>query len=74
MTSKKVSGKKNYSGKLLAHINLNDTGSNKETYHIEIDAAGVNYKPGDSIGVVPENKISIVENIIALAGIYINKY
>jgi sulfite reductase (NADPH) flavoprotein alpha-component len=69
VTSKKVPGKKTYSGKLLAHINLNDTGSNKETYHIEIDAAGVNYKPGDSIGIVPENKIAIVENIIALAGI-----
>lgn len=66
---KKVTGKKTYSGKLLAHINLNDTGSNKETYHIEIAAAGVSYKPGDSIGIVPENKISIVENIIALAGI-----
>src|SRR5437868_1986423 len=45
---KKVSGKKTYSGKLLAHINLNDKGSKKETYHIEIDAAGVSYKPGDS--------------------------
>ena len=69
VTSKKVSGKKTYSGKLLAHINLNDTGSNKETWHIEIDAAGVSYKPGDSIGIVPENKIAIVEKIIALTGI-----
>jgi sulfite reductase (NADPH) flavoprotein alpha-component len=68
-TSKKVSGKKNHSGKLLAHINLNDTGSNKETWHIEIDAAGVVYKPGDSIGIVPENKIERVENILALAGV-----
>ncbi|MEP6951490.1 MAG: flavodoxin domain-containing protein [Ginsengibacter sp.] len=66
--SKKVPGKKNHSGKLLAHINLNDRGSNKETYHIEIDATGVSYKPGDSIGIVPENKITIVENILALTG------
>ena len=67
--SKKAPGKRNYSGKLLAHINLNDTGSNKETYHIEIDAAGVSYKPGDSIGIVPENKITIVEHILSIGGI-----
>ena len=66
---KKSSGKKTYTGKLLTHINLNDTGSNKETYHIEIDAEDVSYKPGDSIGIVPENKIAIVEKIIALTGI-----
>ena len=69
VVSKKVSGKKIYTGKLLAHINLNDKGSNKETYHIEIEAEDINYKPGDSIGIIPENKNSIVENIIALTGI-----
>ncbi len=67
--TKKPSGKKIFTGKLLAHINLNDKGSNKKTYHIEIEAEDVNYLPGDSIGIVPENKKSIVENIIALAGI-----
>ena len=69
VVSKKVSGKKIYTGKLLTHINLNDKGSNKETYHIEIEAEDINYKPGDSIGIIPENKNSIVENIIALTGI-----
>lgn len=69
VVSKKVSGKKTYTGKLLAHINLNDKGSNKETYHIEIEAEDINYKPGDSIGIIPENKNIIVENIIALTGI-----
>ena len=69
VASKKVSGKKTYAGKLLTHINLNDEGSNKETYHIEIEAEDINYKPGDSIGIIPENKNSIVENIIALTGI-----
>ncbi len=53
----------------MTHINLNDTGSNKETYHIEIDAEGVSYEPGDSIGIIPENKIAIVEKIIAITGI-----
>jgi sulfite reductase (NADPH) flavoprotein alpha-component len=66
---KKSSGKKIFTGKLLAHINLNDKGSNKETYHIEIAAEYVNYAAGDSIGVIPENKKAIVEKIIALTGI-----
>ncbi len=66
---KKSSGKKIYTGKILAHINLNDRGSLKETNHIEIEAEDVVYKPGDSIGIIPENKKAVVENIIALAGI-----
>lgn len=66
---KKSSGKKIFTGNLLTHINLNDKGSNKETYHIEIAAEDVNYAAGDSIGIVPENKKDIVENIIALTGI-----
>src|SRR5665647_1341048 len=48
VVTKKSSGRKTYTGKLLAHINLNDKGSNKETYHIEIEAEDLNYKPGDS--------------------------
>lgn len=66
---KKTSGKKIYNGKLLAHVNLNDIGSNKETFHIEIEAEDVQYLPGDSIGIIPENKKEIVEKILATSGI-----
>jgi sulfite reductase (NADPH) flavoprotein alpha-component len=66
---KKSSGKKIYSGKILAHINLNDIGSNKETFHIEIEAEDVQYLPGDSIGIIPENKKGIVEKIIEITSI-----
>jgi sulfite reductase (NADPH) flavoprotein alpha-component len=66
---KKPSGKKNYSGAILSHVNLNDKGSNKETYHIEISAEDVIYKPGDSIGIIPQNDKKIVEKIIALTGV-----
>jgi sulfite reductase (NADPH) flavoprotein alpha-component len=65
---KKSSGKKIYRGKLLSHVNLNDIGSNKETFHIEIEAEDVQYLPGDSIGIVPENKKEIVENILDITG------
>jgi len=66
---KKSPGKKTYAGKILSHINLNDTGSNKLTYHIEISADEVTYSPGDSIGIVPENDKAVIEKIIALTGI-----
>jgi sulfite reductase (NADPH) flavoprotein alpha-component len=38
-------------------INLNGTGSTRETWHVEIaaDAPGFSYSPGDAIGVMPEN-------------------
>jgi sulfite reductase (NADPH) flavoprotein alpha-component len=66
---KKTSGKKIYSGKVREHINLNDIGSNKETFHIEIEAEDVQYQPGDSIGIIPENKKEIVEKIIETTAI-----
>lgn len=67
------SNKKIYTGEVLSHINLHDTGSHHETYHIEILAEGVDYLPGDSIGVVPENAADCVERIISLTGIDRNK-
>lgn len=67
--TKKSPGKKIYDGRLLAHINLNDRGSNKETYHIEIEAEDVVYQPGDSIGIIPENNKTIVEEIISLTNV-----
>jgi len=67
--TKKSSGKKNYLRKILTHVNLNDWGSAKETYHIEISAEDSDYQPGDSIGIIPENDKKVVEQIIALTGI-----
>ncbi len=66
---KKAGGKKIYQGEILTNINLNDRGSSKQTHHIEIACEDVYYKPGDSLGIVPHNPVSIVETIIALTGI-----
>ncbi|MEP7252077.1 MAG: flavodoxin domain-containing protein [Ginsengibacter sp.] len=68
VTAKKSSGKKIFNGKILGHINLNDRGSNKETFHIEIEAEDVVYLPGDSIGIIPENKKEVVDEIISITG------
>jgi sulfite reductase (NADPH) flavoprotein alpha-component len=67
--AKKSTGRKTYKSTVLTNINLNDRGSSKNTHHIEISADEVEYQPGDSIGVIPENPLSTVESIIALAGI-----
>ncbi len=66
---RKSPGKKIYTGKILTHINLNDFDSSKQTFHIEIESEEVQYQPGDSIGIIPENKKELVEKIIALTGI-----
>lgn len=58
-----------HSGRVRSHINLNDTGSAKETYHIELEAAGVYYEPGDALGIVPANPGALVTGIIDLLGL-----
>ncbi len=62
----KSTGKTVYQGRIVSHVNLNDRGSNKETWHIEIEAEGVIYEAGDSLGIVPKNNQAIVDAIIKL--------
>lgn len=69
VVTRKTHTKKNYTGSVLANVNLNDRGSNKQTHHIEISAEELDYQPGDSIGIVPENPQATVDAIIALTGI-----
>ena len=70
---KKSSAKKLYTGTVLSNINLNDKGSNKEIFHIELVVVEPEYEPGDSIGIVPENLNAVVEEVIALSGTDRNK-
>jgi sulfite reductase (NADPH) flavoprotein alpha-component len=62
-------GKLKFKATVLANIRLNDRDSAKQTQHIELEAADVEYQPGDSVGLVPQNPVSIVEEIIRLSGI-----
>jgi sulfite reductase (NADPH) flavoprotein alpha-component len=68
-TVRKSAGKKWYAGAVLTNINLNDRGSGKRTHHVEIVANELDYQPGDSIGIVPENPLAYVESIISLTGV-----
>jgi len=66
----KKAGKKYYNGTILTNINLNDRGSNKQTYHIEIGTDEViEYEPGDTVGIVPANRQDVVDRIVYLTGI-----
>ncbi len=65
-TTKKSTGKKIYKGTILTNILLNDIGSNKETHHIEVGADDVEYQPGDSLGIIPENPEKLVTSVIDL--------
>jgi sulfite reductase (NADPH) flavoprotein alpha-component len=63
-----------YNGTIKTHLNLNDKGSSKETWHIEISSdEGIYYLPGDSLGVVPSNTDEDVHSIINLLGAYKNQ-
>jgi sulfite reductase (NADPH) flavoprotein alpha-component len=54
-------------GTVLTKINLNATGSSKETWHIEIGAQDVAFEPGDALGVSPVNNDETVKKILTLS-------
>ncbi|GAB3635113.1 assimilatory sulfite reductase (NADPH) flavoprotein subunit [Hymenobacter arcticus] len=55
--------------KVLESIQLNGRGSDKETYHIELDlvGSGLHYAPGDALAVVPINHNPLVEEVLRAA-------
>lgn len=70
--AKKI-GKQIYEGTVSRHINLNDRGSHKTTWHIELAVENVQYQCGDSIGIVPENDSQVVTEIIQVTNADGNK-
>ena len=65
-STKKPAGKQTHTGTVLTNIKLNAEGSNKDTHHIELTAEGMEYQCGDLCGIVPENPVKVVEEIIRL--------
>ncbi len=62
-------GKKTYEGVVSTSINLNDRGSAKETYHVEITSEDeIVYEPGDSIGIIAHNNPATVARVLELLG------
>ena len=54
----------------LSRRRLNKPGSEKETWHIEIDLrdSGLDFEVGDSFGIFPANEPSLVEGVIVALG------
>jgi sulfite reductase (NADPH) flavoprotein alpha-component len=54
----------------LGRRRLNKPGSEKETWHIELDlsTSGLDYDAGDSLGVFARNDLGLVDQIIAVLG------
>ncbi|MGZ3847644.1 MAG: diflavin oxidoreductase [Flavisolibacter sp.] len=65
----KKSSRQTYQGTVLAHVNLNGSGSAKETFHIEIGAGEVSFQPGDALGLVPRNDEETVRKILGIIGL-----
>jgi len=59
-----------FKAEILENLNLNGRGSNKETRHLELSLEGSNleFEPGDSLGIYPENDTGLVDTLIAEMG------
>lgn len=59
-----------FQAEILENLNLNGRGSDRETRHLEISLEGSNlqYEPGDSIGIYPENHPQLVDDLISVMG------
>ncbi|HWK37544.1 MAG TPA: flavodoxin domain-containing protein [Hyphomicrobium sp.] len=58
-------------GEISALVNLNGSGSTRETWHVEIaaEARGFSYLPGDAIGIVPENDPKLALEVAEAVGL-----
>jgi sulfite reductase (NADPH) flavoprotein alpha-component len=58
-------------GEVTALINLNGSGSSRETYHVEVavEAEGFTYEPGAAIGVLPENDPALAADVARAVGL-----
>lgn len=56
---------------VLENLVLNGRGSNKETRHIELslEDSGLTYRPGDAVGIYPQNNPNLVAAIIEKLGL-----
>lgn len=63
--STSTSNKKDYTGTISHKVVLNDRGSNKETYHIEITGKDeIEYEPGDALGVFAKNDEHSIQQVL----------
>ena len=56
---------------LTALVNLNGSGSTRETWHVELSSSrlGFVYEPGDAIGVLPSNDPALASHVLDAVGL-----
>jgi sulfite reductase (NADPH) flavoprotein alpha-component len=59
-----------FKAEVLANINLNGRGSDRETRHLELSLEGsdLSYEPGDCLGIFPENHPELVDALLQQFG------
>ena len=62
----KYSRKNLFEATILEKINLNGSGSSKETIHLELDleGSGIKYEPGDALGVYGANSPKLIDAVL----------
>lgn len=57
---------------ILEKIQLNGSGSEKETYHLELslEGSGLVYEPGDSVGIFLANSQRLVDEFLSISGLF----
>ena len=60
-----------FEAEIIERINLNSSRSTTETWHLELSLAGsgIAYEPGDSLGFLPRNDPTLVDELLAVAGV-----
>lgn len=60
-----------FPAEVIANVNLNGTGSAKETVHLELslEGSGLNYEVGDALAVIPENAEDTVSAFLTASGL-----
>lgn len=68
--NKSYSRKNPFSATVLDKVKITGRDSDKEVYHIELslEGSGINYEPGDSVGILANNPTELVESILSKAG------
>lgn len=58
-----------FAAEILSNQPITGRGSSKDVRHIELnlEGSGLRYLPGDSLGVVPQNPVPLVEAVLAAA-------
>ena len=69
------SRKNPYKSKVLDKVRITGRESDKEVYHLELSlgGSGIQYEPGDALGVIAQNPPKLVKEIISALGVIDNE-